>query len=467
MPDRDEYNRVKTNARGYASMTPLKVIGSVLLLGSFVTGIWFAGTYAANHDHAAAGTSTTTTTTSEDMSAGNDTVTIQFVNGNNDTAADDGDGDFISLGRRRLLSVDSLHRGRPQAVATGTSLHSLQYFITNIMICPSILTTGTGWFPNGTCVELYARQDAQLLYDTFGVAEALNRTDGYIDMVRRHQTLAARPIPDSAYGMAFNYVTIGWLRPIKINATLTSYLGTMLYTKPGVSTGAQGGFNGTFTLADEDMTTPPAKMTAVAPPNGGAWARLAQPITLTRGTNITLTLAFNPDNIVYGTVAPEGWNNCTSGLCDGSQHGIDVPALAMNPIVHTKEEQVWKETYLVHVTDPEYDLRHELYYTDTAPDSIWAVDTSLHWTFAQADNGTYFGASQSFEVRTNGTHWDFLSWNKAPVIGEFRRLADVGDSGLAIMSCFHGSCKNNHTGPSLESPRIAVAYELAARTRVV
>jgi hypothetical protein len=351
------------------------------------------------------------------------------------------------------------HSGRPQAAALRTDIHSLQYYPTAISLCESIEFSGTAYSNPEGCWAVYtsATTANESFYESFGVAEALAAgPEGWIDLMRGVTSLGGATITSEDIARTYNYVIIGWLMPIKMNATLTTYLGDKLYTKPGA-------YNSTIlkTITTSDMAVGPPEMAAAGMNNGGSWARLAQPFKLSSGA-WTVTLAFNPDNIVFGDYDAD---ECGRSLCDEDHHGIDFPFIAMNPVVHKVGDAVYKETYRVHVPDPEYDVRHELYYVASAPEEVRAVDSALWWTAANAGQHL-FPPSQSFDVQTNGTHWDFMSWGGAPVIGEFVRLSEVGDTGVAVMGCFHGSCAGNHSDPNPTSPTVPVTYELVSVVQV-
>jgi hypothetical protein len=454
------------------------------LLVTFVTAGLIVGIVVA--------ASSTATTRDASININQIAVTIQFVNsaadntttttsassssssstGVSSTAADDSTSEGTGVSRRLLsatLDINGRHTGRPQAIAAARDIERLEYMVGSISLCHSLEFDGTAWSNPQDCWPVFASPLLNTVdYETFGVAEAMALNEGWINMMNHTTNLgSAMEIRDEHLGIAFHYVVISWLQPIRLNATLTSYNGTKLYTKAGNETYPTDAadYRVNYTLAFSDLTVGPSQLTAARMNNGGAWARLAQPFTLSEG-NWTVTLAFNPDNIIYGMVDPEGVNNCTSALCDAAQHGIDFPFLAMNPIVHRVDDAVWKETYAVFVPDPVYTVRLELYYVASDNSSIWAVDAALWWDGALNAGQQLFAPSQSFAVQTNGTHWDFLSWGQAPVVGAFRRLEAIGETSTAVMGCFHGSCRNNHTNPSVHSPLADVSYTLMARTAV-
>lgn len=474
-------------AAGVGTSTKFMIGMAVFLLGGgMITWAVLGGIgYFATVTPSSTGTTPTTTTTVN----GNITASFQFVNAANqsepdapiDVSSSTGASDASGMGTggaRRLLSLKekeqmraalrkllSVLTGRPQCAVAGVDLFNLQYFPITINLCRNITTEGTAYSSSEGCWAGYQRDIDPNLYNTFRAADALNATDGFIDVTRSVTALEAGEITEEDAAREYNYLVINWLKPIRANFTATCYDDSLLYSKRGSEVPTDD-FRGNYTLANGDMSVGPSEMTAVTLNNGGAWARLAQPFTFEPNSTYLITLAFNPNGILLGTFTPPS-GNCTESLCDAEGHGVSLPFLAMNPIIHKTTEHVFKETYTVHVPAPDdYFIRHELYYVDSAPSEVRAVDTALDWSPEDAGK-TLFQPIQTSRVNFNGTHHDFISWGGAPIIGEFQRLSTIGDSGEAIMGCFHGSCLNNHTDPNPGSPTVTVTYTLVDVVQVV
>jgi hypothetical protein len=376
--------------------------------------------------------------------------------------------------------IGSSESGLRVGSATGTTLHSLKYYIISIQLCENVELMGSGYSNSSGCIDLYRNQTAGSPdYDTYMVDAARNDTTAgrYIDLMSsagqaalRHAVTLQVPIspPPSAAGdddaadggtaqddaqpHAYRYGLINFYRPIKVTAEfpIIGSPGEMFRTKavseilPGPTDGSHASdrvlIGNTLDGATEETT--------YMLNNGGALFVFQKPFAITQAdvdaqAEIKVDLVFNPEN--FGQAYEQ------SGGCHDDQHAtvcdptnnvvIDMPFVRMSPVPRKTGEHTHKETYLM---DYEADskLRIELYYNDADPQAgVQGVDTAIVYgtTAPSVMSGNTIASnfvSQTGSVLTSDASVTLLDYQHMPNLEGLRRR----QAGTVTIHCvFTGS----------------------------
>ncbi|MBC8071566.1 MAG: hypothetical protein IAG13_24785 [Deltaproteobacteria bacterium] len=369
-----------------------------------------------------------------------------------------------------LPSVPSTCMGptTPIGQASATELESLRYYISSIMLCESLDTVGTSWGNPSGCLTLYQATEMQD-YASFGADEARAHPELYVDLLDP-STLAGlnQPIAIGPEAVRqYNYGVINWYRPVMVRASVTLDTGggdpITVFTSDGTVV-EDPMFPGAFTNEIVDLTAGPASDGVAMLSNGGNWFKFQHPFEITQddldaGTDYTLDLVFDPDRIISGM-------NCTTrgtAFKDEAGRAIFVPLLELSPVPRASDDSTWRETYLIHVDDPQlssaFDLRLELYSrTDDPERTIYGAD--LKGLIAAGTTNEPLAQKVSFVVDDAEGLVELQDYAGAAMVSGLARLDTVGDAGTLTIPC-------NGSLPALYEQGCAggsltVGYELTA-----
>jgi hypothetical protein len=282
--------------------------------------------------------------------------------------------------------------------ATGPSLQSLQYYVTEIQICEDLTVTGTAFSDPTGCLQLFSHpepanwtRDPNDLTDRLAAARA--STDGWVDFMSANSraTLTQSTPLSAGDARSYQWGLITALPIVKVTATATqagSNGDNPLYTHDG-TTQICSVNNQSYTcvVSPTPLTQAPAEQ-AVFGGNVTGWFRFQAPFTISAGdisggVRYSLDLAFDPDGLVQGVTNPGATNypplmdSATgAGTGGGGANTMSIAQIAMAPIAHHSSAQVMKETYRGTVTSPtdSFDLRVELFYLSDDPNKSIYTD---------------------------------------------------------------------------------------------
>lgn len=336
--------------------------------------------------------------------------------------------------RGQNLHSDS---SNPEIGSAGRSdITSLKYYFLSIRICEKVEVTGSGYQNPENCLEVLNNWGGD--YENFGAEQARNDTANYVDLMDAadvKEKLGKNTISLSARDAhVYRYGIINWMQPYKVTAKVPLSNGTTLYTKDG--TVKEDPSRGHYQTSVSEITTGPASEAVVRQNNGGALFAFQKPyeITtedLTSGKQFILDLVFNPDHLIQGRSDSGGGVIFDETL----GYSIDVPLLAITPVIHLSDSDVHRESYLLrNYQQSPYNARLELYYLSNDQDK-----NILGALFAPHINeGSYEpapGPTQIFSVTTHDDQSiDFNDWEK-PFLKGFKRKTTVGDQGTVSVVC--------------------------------
>lgn len=305
---------------------------------------------------------------------------------------------------------------------TPASLLSLQYNLLSVSLYEDLKVSGTAWSPSDdpakqATLTLYSSDQnvSEEAYLAYGFTEALADTTNYVDMVDPEavasQLSFSLTIDESTDGKSFQWVVVGWMRPIKFRAEFIDQQGdgtTKLYSKTASNCPSFDGRN--FSVMDSLMSEPEAELTTIVLNNGGYFTRLAEPIVIDSTKAYRVLFGFNPDGVLKAANNPGGptilssddnfaaYADIRGSAGDSEGNHAYVPMLPLAPIVYAEGEKIFKESYMLHflgslvagsgpsVSPPEdftqrnFDILLEIYYRDSAPDNVAAATSMVHLT---------------------------------------------------------------------------------------
>jgi len=354
---------------------------------------------------------------------------------------------------------------------SGTSLHSLKYYVQSIQLCEHVTVMGTGFSNTSGCVMLYENQGANSPdYTHYMVTEALadNTPGRYIDLMTtegqgalrqpRMVQLFPRPEPNPSQTDAdagvedvpgalavFRYGLINFYRPIKVTADFPILGETGAYFRTKAVTMTHRTEPTANSIGSErveigDTLNGATEETTYMLNNGGALFTFQQPFVITQADvdakkEVKIDLVFNPENFGQAyEVQCQGMEWVS--ICDPVNGvGIDMPFVRMSPVPRKQGEHTRKETYLM-----DYDLnakvRIELYYNDADPEAgVQGVDTAIVYTAAPdlyTNNVVASNfVSQSGSVQTNDAVLSLKDYRNLNSVTGLRRR----QSGTASLHC--------------------------------
>jgi hypothetical protein len=362
--------------------------------------------------------------------------------------------------------MDPIHYGQASAV----QLKSLKYFITSIDLCQDAVLNGSGYSSTKDCISLYRNAKAtDGLYERFDQAEAAKpEYDGDFKDLMKGLKLGTHIRKKNAG--TYRYALVGWMKPIKVTAEVALATGKTLYTHAGTveSSVDQNGLTHQNTVIP-NMTEAPAEEAITKLENGGSIVAFGAPLVITEddvasGAQFAVDMVFNPDAMVKGADGPFAMATLTGN--DGNY--MSVPALSLVPLVHKTTEKVVHATYKAHASTPAspFDVRFELYYlSNTLTTDLSELAYSAHSELVLLPTTTQapMGVANIVSVaRGADLAYSFYGWqglSQPALLGNFKRLAAVGDTGTAQMACGQSGVAVN---PG-ECTSLDVGYELVSR----
>jgi hypothetical protein len=347
--------------------------------------------------------------------------------------------------------------------ATGAGLESLKLHIGNVQICQNITTSGTAIATTSGCLTLYQGPVDTALANTdltAAIAEAAAVTDGYIDLMdpASRAALSQTVTVTAADAHDYNYGLVSWDPPIKVKATLTDPAdGTtpVLYTQPGAASAACSVNNNVYgcVLASTPLSSGPAAE-AIFSANGNIAFKFQKPLTIsaddvTNQTAYALTLAFNPNGIVQGVMAPGATNfpPLSDGISLTPSSGYNIGntisfvGAQMAAIFYKSSTQVMRESYSAQLTAPDgakFALRIEFYTLADDPDhAIYGVSAATIPT-ADTTSGYLVGYEQIDGITTHSdSSIDLLDYQGTAQITNFVRSQTQGtvQTTPALIAC--------------------------------
>ena len=374
---------------------------------------------------------------------GGPTVDVNFVASDATTAATAGaligetisalsDSLFTPPGLRTPASTFGL-RGTQYGSAAPTSF---KYAIYEVKICEKLDISGTAFSNPVNCSVLFTKSINQADYDSSNV------TVPYMDLIDMATTRATLNKGITVNPGSYNYGLINWFKPVLVTGSVAlSGGGGTLYTKSDVT--YDGSKNTTA-----NMAVAPAQEAKVLLNNGGAWFKFQNPWVFDGKEAAQLDLVFDPQDLLHGSGVNSSYS-IQSSTAGGP--GLDVPLLALTPIVHKKTEFTQKEVYTV--TGPNGDIRIELYFIKSdAAKTIYGVTLNSVYTATTAADLS--NPPQVFSVSTSGANLVLQNYI-GTAIATFARLTAEGDTGTLVLHCgtnggtegdFFQACGSSVTG---------------------
>ena len=310
----------------------------------------------------------------------------------------------------------------------------LQYAIYEVKICESLSVSGTAFNDPTNCSILYKSDNFnQSDYDSNNV------TAPYLDMMQMSATRTALNKGITVSPGTYNYGVISWFKPIKVkgSVTLSGSSGTV-FTKSSMT-------QSSYVAVMPGMQTGPAQEATVTLQNGGAWFKFQSPWTYDGSSQVQLDLVFNPDGILKGSASTSNYAMQTSA---SGGFGINIPLLAMTPVVHTASDITQKEVYTV--AGQNGDVIIELYYnkSDSSKTIYGVLTRSIYNASTTTDN--LMDPPQTFSVSTSGSNVTLLNY-QGSTIATLARLTTAGSSGTLTWNCDSSvnqgssACSSAHT----------------------
>lgn len=386
----------------------------------------------------------------------------------------------------RTQALQAFRRGS----ASAATLSSLKYYVRSIQVCESLVVQGSGFNDAAGCLELYRGNHDVLAADLSGdwapLAEQARAIDeGYVDLMSsdsrgsltRSTTLREQDV------RSYNYGIITWALPVKVEAEIQLGDGSSLFTHDGVTTSEIIGtdnFRNYFTRAATSLLEPPAEEAVVLLGNGGNWFKFQQPFEITRedvtqGRDWVLDLVFNPEGIIKGYEGAYVNGNLREEDPMGTPiRGITVPMIDLVPVPHRASDHVVRESYSAEVEfgTHAFDVRVEVYSLEADPNrTILGVDVKT--LVNESSNEPPPDAAKISRVDTDAEgNLTFGSFNDSPLISNFVRLPEVGDSHVARIACATHADRAGAEGGALivvsscPASSLDVQFTLVSRARL-
>ena len=325
--------------------------------------------------------------------------------------------------------------------ATAAGLLELKYYIQEIQICESLSSNGTAYSNPSGCAVLYKADDSNT--DTsYTIAQAQADTDPghFLDLTDMVTTKAKINSGVTISSGTYNYGIVNWKPVVKVKANVTLGSGTVLHTPAQThltETNTSGGY--TYT-SDADLSTVAVGESLVNTGNGGSFFKFQTPFVYDGSTQEVIDLVFNPDGIIQGASGGTV-SNFKISYSNYSQ-AINVPIIALTPVVHAAGDSAMKEVYLIKGHNADADLRVELYYAKSdSTKAIRGVDMrQVYNSGAATIMGAYFAPTQLQSVTVNADSTvNFNDWKGVSIISGFKRLTTVGATGTVSFNCNQGS----------------------------
>ncbi|MEY4064686.1 MAG: hypothetical protein RIR26_894 [Pseudomonadota bacterium] len=348
-----------------------------------------------------------------------------------------------------------------KAVASsGAGLESLKLQIGSIIICKGMTFNGTAISQTDGCLTLYSynstEPDINNTMDTGkSIAAALKSDDGYIDILNAtdREKLNKSVQITAADAREYSFGLISWAPPVKAKATLSNPADgqPVLYTRAG--TAGQCKVNElTYTCV---RTTTPLTTTgaqeAVFINSENVGFKFQKPFVITADDiasrkEFNLKLAFNPQGLIQGVVAPGATNfpPLVDGTADDGRNNvgntISLVGAQVAPVFYSATAKVMRESYSAVLPENgngngTYQLRVEFYYvSDDSQKSIQGVSTA---TLPTADTVSYLtGFHRIYSIKENtDTSLDLLNYEAKTKIASFLRTNTVGQTTTAKVEC--------------------------------
>lgn len=344
-------------------------------------------------------------------------------------------------------------------------LQILAYYIAAITMCEGVDipagTTATN--PRGNCITLYNPQQSENKNGpyTFEQARADANPFHYINLLTRPSLrklnntikLTKRDAKEYTAGFAF------WEPFIKINGRVKLTDGSAVYTKSNGSYDASH-----YQTLVSDAHKEPMGTSTVYTGNGGNVFIFQKPFRITEediraGRPLTMTLAFNPFNIVKGFEV----NSRTFSMVDkDTQRSILAPMLDLTPVPHKAGELVVRETYLAHWTGVHpVDVRIDIYSLDhDSGKTIYGVNGNYVYTDRSDSEQVGFSKTWSIQTASDGS-LSFHDHTKTAFLRNLTRKNMEGGMGNLELACNlvgdQSTCANGW---------VSVPYELKYITRL-
>lgn len=330
----------------------------------------------------------------------------------------------------------------------------MKYFITRIVVCEDMQSSGTGTGQLTGCLDVYSvPNDPKYAYDpkdadlTHLADTARKSDDGFVDLLdtaSRAKLMTNTPLsPNDAH--EYNYGAIYWNLPIKLKASIPMADGTTYYTHDGPTVRTvvgSGGFVAYPTVTPTPLTEGPEEEATILHPNGGSWFKFQAPLVVTKRdieekVSYVLDLTFNTDGLVKGA----SWGGPPPSIVEQGEQprSIIVPMLDLTPVPHRASETVMKETYRANVKAgaDDFDVRLELYYV--LEDKTKTIYGASGRTLANINSRTTVSDFQKvafLDTKSTG-EISFQAFDKSPMLSGFTRGEKEGDTTTATLHCAH------------------------------
>lgn len=375
-------------------------------------------------DHLTNSSDATATADSETLTK--DSLAIRFVADN----TRDVSARKSSRHSNRSVAEGAQFGGDPNR--TTLDIQSLQYYLSSIRFAEDLELNGSAFNNPTNSVTLFNNELGDVsMYESYGFDEAEADTSNYVDLLdetdveaKINQTL------ESVTPGTYNYMMINWAQPFKIRATAYDASGTaVLSTKSATSneeiTDSGGGGEYTYyRTTTGDMTTSPSEseLTTVVFNNGGAFLKLATPLTITAGGGpYRLYLVYDPYQSIRA--AQIGGVGKLAQVVDANDAWFSASLMNMAAVLAEQGDTIRRSRIRIVRTDTEdeneqYDYLLQVYTLDRTPDVISAVNVGI--VAKDGDTLLPAGAPQTAtslneialtDESTSSSTYNFLVWN--------------------------------------------------------
>lgn len=399
----------------------------------------------------------------------------------------------------RLLVVKKAHKrqvGGTNADRSGFSIDQLEYALTGVSMAESAELSGTS-FNNPKNVirsELQAKQ-----FDFEAVHYAAAHSDKSIEWLdlmdkaavdKKMAAVEMKPPVGSVAGgnpfaqsYTFRFMSVEYLRPIKLKASVELPDGSVMYTREsadkttevslGDSKGAHGEshsvwgvrYDGSFVAEKSEGVT--ADLSTIVMTNSVSWIQLPEPgITVTSEDlkSSHLALIYDPYLNLRAYARSKGEDaqvNDQAQIADAFGNEWAVPVMSNTPVLVPKGDSVVRDVYVLSPASKTYDILLVLYYLKNAPTVLRGANTSVVSRGTEVfpiDERTML--PQVMEMKVNSDNeWSFLgvtevsAKTRTAFISGFKR-AESGVCTAHAVSTSQGTWGIDLGGESVDVPYV-------------